>query len=178
MPMLVSSPSITGFTLSGRLAASTLCNEADTGLLSLRLTRSPLRASEFGLLLTPPDWLPVEREIDRATSFHVARSARLGLAHQIPQISQISQMGSGHEGEAISLLTRKGQLVFRAAAISRFGCGIAAALKTRTTKVARPRPSRGGPCSMPGGIIGPPPLAFFNLWKSVQSVDPWPFLRI
>ena len=34
------------------------------------------------LLRSPPASLPVERAIDRATSFQVARSARLGLAHQ------------------------------------------------------------------------------------------------
>jgi hypothetical protein len=35
-----------------------------------------------GLLRSPPASLPVERAIDRVTSFQVTRPARLGLAHQ------------------------------------------------------------------------------------------------
>jgi hypothetical protein len=39
----------------------------------------------FGLLRGPPAPLPAERAISRATSFQVARSARLILAHQSTQ---------------------------------------------------------------------------------------------
>ena len=100
-----------------------------------------------------------------------------------------SKIGSDLKGKQSSLcpfaplplcpfapLPRLGQPVFRAAAASHCWRGRAAALKTRTTKVARPRPSRGGPCSMPGAIFDSPPLAFFNLCESVQSVDLSPFL--
>jgi hypothetical protein len=58
-------------------------NEAETGLLALRLTGSPLRASPNGLLRSTPDRLHVEWAIYMVSSFHLTRSARLGLAHPI-----------------------------------------------------------------------------------------------
>ena len=82
--LVLFTPDIADFTLSGRLVVpSILCNEAETGLLSLRLTDSPLRASPWPLLTRTPDWLPAERAIGRVTSFHVTRSTRLNLSHQI-----------------------------------------------------------------------------------------------
>src|SRR2546422_4174661 len=45
-----SPPSVTGFIRFGRLATLTLCNEAEPGLLSLRLAVSPHKASCRGLL--------------------------------------------------------------------------------------------------------------------------------
>ncbi len=50
MHMLVASPSVAGFTTSGGLAILHLCNEAESGSLSLRLMRSALGASTTGLL--------------------------------------------------------------------------------------------------------------------------------
>ena len=90
--MPVASPSVSGFTISGRLATFTRCNEAVSGSLALRLTRSLPGASPRGLLHATSESLPVERAIDRVTSFHVTRSVRLVLAHRITRISRI---GSG-----------------------------------------------------------------------------------
>jgi len=56
-------------------------NEAETGLLALRLAGSPFRASPNGLLRSTPDRLHVEWAIYMVSSFHLTRSARLGLAH-------------------------------------------------------------------------------------------------
>ena len=56
-------------------------NEAETGLLALRLAGSPFRASPNGLLRSTPDRLHVEWAIYTVSSFHLTRSARLGLAH-------------------------------------------------------------------------------------------------
>ena len=58
-----------------------LRNEADTGSLALRLTGLPLEASPNGLLRSTLDWLHVEWVIHMVSSFHLTRSARLGLAH-------------------------------------------------------------------------------------------------
>jgi hypothetical protein len=74
---------MTGFTLSGRLAAQELsCFEAESSLLSLRLTPSPRRASTQGSPPTPPRRLHVEQAIHMTTSFQVVGMARLGLAHR------------------------------------------------------------------------------------------------
>ena len=59
-----------------------LCNEADSGSLALRLAGSPPEASPAGLLRRTLGWLPVERAINRVTSFQVTRTARLVLAHR------------------------------------------------------------------------------------------------
>jgi len=80
----VVSPPAAGFTLLGRLAAFVWCNEAESGSLALRLTRSLPGASPSGSLHLSSGSLPVERAIDRATSFQVTRSARLRLAHPRP----------------------------------------------------------------------------------------------
>ena len=72
--LLVASPSAPGFASSERLAGSHVRNEAESGLLVLRLTPSPSGASTAGLLRTPPGQLHVERAIHMAGSFHPARS--------------------------------------------------------------------------------------------------------
>ncbi len=59
-----------------------LCNEAQPGSLSLRLTRSLTGASPAESLRPTPGSVPVERAIDRVTSFQITRSTRLGLAHR------------------------------------------------------------------------------------------------
>jgi len=78
-----------------------MCNEAETGSLSLRLTRSQSRGStSFASHLSggdrpaSRDRLPLrrgpplhgEQAITMANSFQLARRTRLGLAHQITQI--------------------------------------------------------------------------------------------
>jgi hypothetical protein len=78
-----------------------MCNEAETGSLSLRLTRSQSRGStSFASHLSggdrpaSRDRLPSrrgpplhgEQAITMANSFQLARRTRLGLAHQITQI--------------------------------------------------------------------------------------------
>lgn len=79
---LVSSSSVAGFVIFGSLATPTLCNEAASGSLSLRLTRSLPGAPPVGSLQPTSGSLPVVRAIDRATSFQIARSTRLSLAHR------------------------------------------------------------------------------------------------
>ena len=49
---------------------------------ALRLTGSPIRSFDFTITLQPSVWLLVERAIYKATSFQVARSTRLRLAHR------------------------------------------------------------------------------------------------
>ena len=56
-------------------------NEAETGLLTLRLAGSPFEASSNGSLRSTLDWLHVEWAIYMVSSLHLTRSARLGLAH-------------------------------------------------------------------------------------------------
>jgi hypothetical protein len=85
LPSPVTSPSAAGFSISGRLATFIKCNEADAGSLALRLAGSLPGASPAGLLRPTSGSLPVERAIDRVTSFHVTRSTRLVLAHQRAQ---------------------------------------------------------------------------------------------
>ena len=77
----VASPPAAGFTILGRLATFIWCNEAVSGSLALRLTRSLPGASPGGSLHLASGSLPVERAIDRVTSSQVTRSARLRLAH-------------------------------------------------------------------------------------------------
>jgi hypothetical protein len=81
----VASRSMAGFRISGRLATFSVCNEADSSSLALRLAGSPREASPDRSLRRTLAWLPVERAINRATSFQVTRTARLGLAHRRPQ---------------------------------------------------------------------------------------------
>jgi hypothetical protein len=73
-----------GFIQSGRLAASPLRNEAETGSLALRLTCSPHQASSGRLLCRTLAWLLVERAIYKVNSFQFTRTARLILALQVP----------------------------------------------------------------------------------------------
>ena len=61
---------------------SRLCNEAETGLLTLRLACSPCKASPVELLPLTLARLLVERAIYKISSFQNIRSARLILAHQ------------------------------------------------------------------------------------------------
>jgi len=81
VPLVVASPTDAGFILSGGLATPIKCNEAETSLLALRLTGSPFEASSNGSLRSTLDWLHVEWVIYMVSSFHLTRSARLGLAH-------------------------------------------------------------------------------------------------
>src|SRR5208282_2485972 len=76
----LTSPPVSGFITYGRLAAPSLHNEAESGSLVLRLMGSPREASPDGLLRPTLARLPVERAIDRASSFQLTRSARLILA--------------------------------------------------------------------------------------------------
>jgi hypothetical protein len=82
----VASPSMAGFTFLGRMATCNRRNEAESGSLALRLTCSLPGASPAGLLQPTSGLLPVERAIDRVTSFQVTRSARLRLAHPRRQV--------------------------------------------------------------------------------------------
>jgi hypothetical protein len=96
--MLVSSPQISGFTQSGRLAAPKKCNEAETGSLALGLIRSQSKSLHSfashhngGDRPASPARLPShggpllrdERAIITADSFQSASRTRLGLALQI-----------------------------------------------------------------------------------------------
>jgi hypothetical protein len=58
-------------------------NEAETGLLTLRLAGSPFEASSNGSLRSTLDWLHVEWAIYMVSSFHLTRSAKFRLAHPI-----------------------------------------------------------------------------------------------
>ena len=80
----VASLTVAGFSKSGRLAASTLRNEAESSShFILRLAGSPPRASPWGLLLSMPDWLHVGHLFDMMITFQITRKARLSLTHQI-----------------------------------------------------------------------------------------------
>jgi hypothetical protein len=72
-----------GFVQSGKLAAPTLCNEAESSSIALRLAGSPHRASPWGLLLSAPVWLHVGHLFDMLTTFQIDREASLGLAHRM-----------------------------------------------------------------------------------------------
>ena len=76
---------------SGGLATS-IRNEAETGSLALRLTVSPFEASSNGLLRSTLDWLHGEWAIHMVSSFHLTRSARLGLAHPMNGINADDQI--------------------------------------------------------------------------------------
>jgi len=78
----VASPTVAGFGNSGRLAAPTLCNEAESSSLALRLAGSPHRASPWGLLLSAPVWLHVGHLFDMLITFQIKREVRLGLTHR------------------------------------------------------------------------------------------------
>jgi len=93
----VSSLQVSGFAQSGRLATPTLCNEAETGSLSLGLMRSRFRGiNPFATRVTPDHrsashgWLPSrrgpplhgEQAITMADTSQSARHTRLILAHQ------------------------------------------------------------------------------------------------
>ena len=78
----VASPTMAGFVQSGRLATPTLCNEAESSSIALRLAGSPRRASSWGLLLSTPSWLHVGHLFDMLITFQINREASLGLAHR------------------------------------------------------------------------------------------------
>jgi hypothetical protein len=85
MPTSVASPTIADFTLFGRMVTPTLCNEAESSSLALRLTGSPSRASAWGLLLSPPRRLQDGHSVIMMITFHFIREVRLGLTHQRAQ---------------------------------------------------------------------------------------------
>jgi hypothetical protein len=78
---LIASLFLTGFTISERLAVSALRNEATIGSLLLRLMRSPHWTPHPGSPRRTPNWLPVERAINRTNSFQLVRLTRLDLAY-------------------------------------------------------------------------------------------------
>ena len=59
-----------------------LCNEAESGSLTLRLTPSPHRASTAGSPRQPPARLHGQQAITMVNTFQQTRSARLTLAHR------------------------------------------------------------------------------------------------
>ncbi len=79
----VSSPPATGFSISGSMATLIWCNEAESSSLVLRLTGSPLRASAWGLLLSPPHGLLAVHSSNKFISFHMNRQLRFILTHQM-----------------------------------------------------------------------------------------------
>ena len=84
----VSSPTAAGFSNSGSIATPTLRNEAESSSLALRLASSSNRASRWGLLLSVPIRLHVGHSVNTSTTFQANREVRLGLTHQISQITQ------------------------------------------------------------------------------------------
>jgi hypothetical protein len=86
---------VAGFVKSGRLAAPTLCNEAESSSIALRLAGSPHRASPWGLLLSTPVWLHVGHLFDMLITFQINREASLGLAHRRARIRS-GRCGSDH----------------------------------------------------------------------------------
>ena len=82
MLALIASLFLTGFIPSEGLAISDLFNEATIGSLMLRLMRSPHWTPHAGSPRRTPDWLPVERAINRTNSFQLVRLTRLDLAYQ------------------------------------------------------------------------------------------------
>ena len=77
----VSSPPATGFSILGSMATLILRNEAESSSLVLRLTGSPLRASAWGLLLSPPHRLLDVHSSNKFISFHMNRQLRFILTH-------------------------------------------------------------------------------------------------
>ncbi len=63
-----------------------LCNEAESGSLTLRLTPSPHRASTAGSPRQPPAWLHGQQAITMICTFQQTRSARLSLAHRMARM--------------------------------------------------------------------------------------------
>ena len=101
MLSLIPSLSLAGFTLSERLAISDLRNEATIGSLMLRLMRSPHWTPHLGSPQRTPDWLPVERAINRTNSFQLVRLTRLDLAyrrHGEPMEARRNQVVAGGLG--------------------------------------------------------------------------------
>ena len=78
----VSSPMVSGFSIFGSLATPTLCNEAESSSLALRLTSSPLRASPWGLLLSVPVRLHAGLSVCTLFTFQTNREVRLRLTHR------------------------------------------------------------------------------------------------
>jgi hypothetical protein len=84
MRLSVASPLVADFSQLGRLVTPILKrNEAESSSLALRLTGSPFRASTWGLLLSPPDWLHDRHSVVMVITFHITREVRLGLTHLI-----------------------------------------------------------------------------------------------
>ena len=85
----VSSPPATGFSILGSMATLIWCNEAESSSLVLRLTGSPLRASAWGLLLSPPHRLLAVHSSNKFISFHMNRQLRFILTHRITLMARI-----------------------------------------------------------------------------------------
>ena len=85
----LSSPSVAGFIQIRQTGHSHWRNEAESGLLSLRLMGSPYKASSTRI--TPRQrslGYFDERVISKISSFQLTRSARLRLAHRITRIGK------------------------------------------------------------------------------------------
>ena len=78
----VASPAMTDFSISGSMVTPSLCNEAESSSLALRLTGSPHRASVWGLLLSPPSWLHDGHQVVTMITFQIIREVRLSLTHR------------------------------------------------------------------------------------------------
>jgi len=78
----VASPAMTDFSISGSMVTPSLCNEAESSSLALRLTGSPHRASVWGLLLSPPSWLHDGHQVITMITFQIIREVRLSLTHR------------------------------------------------------------------------------------------------
>src|SRR5262249_45795436 len=81
VPMPVATRPMAGFTRCGRLATLS-CVTRPKRVQYLQLAASPREASDPGLLRRLLAWLHVERAIYMASSFQLARPARLRLAHR------------------------------------------------------------------------------------------------
>ena len=82
----VASLAVTGFIQSGRLAACKKCNEAESGLLALRLAPSPREGFDAKIAPDAAPQATCQMGNYMVGSFHPTRLTRLGLAHQITQI--------------------------------------------------------------------------------------------
>ncbi len=83
----IASLAVAGFSTSGRLAASTLRNEAKASSVALRIADSLPRASPWGLVLSAPVWLHVGHLFDILIMSQINRGASLDLAHRIHAIA-------------------------------------------------------------------------------------------
>ncbi len=86
--MLVASPPVAGFSISGRLANLHACDEAESGSLALQLAPSPPEASSLGSLRSHQHDAPLatcRTSNYMAGSFHPAGLTSLRLAHQRTQ---------------------------------------------------------------------------------------------